>query len=172
MHKPIPLVFAGVILALAVSVTARPASSSSTGTPSCTASQLKGKLLDSNGAAGTILMSITLQNTRSTCVLKGYPGLRLVGVKGGLPTRVVHGGIRPLNVKAKPVRLVHRGKASVLISYEDVPVGNETRCPEGSTILLRPPGAQDWVVIRAKTYACGHGTLHESPVLAGVQSSG
>ena len=135
--------------------------------PICKASQLQGKLLDSNGAAGTILFSVTLRNNGSACTLKGYPALRIKDTGGLLPTHVVHGGMSMLNGAPKLVSLAHLGKASVLISFEDVLVGGETSCPSGTALRLRPPGASDWLTVKAPTTACGHGTLHESPVLAG-----
>lgn len=138
-------------------------------TPACRASQLQGKRLDSNGAAGTILISITLKNMGATCSFKGYPALQIRRAQGALPTRVVHGGLAVLSSKPKLVTLRHLGRASVLISYSDVPVGNEGACPHGKALRLRPPGDDDWLSVNASTFACGHGTLHVSPVLAGIR---
>lgn len=173
MRKHTMLVLLGTVLvaSTATVLTVGTANASQTSTPICLASQLHGKLLDSNGAAGTILFSVTLRNSGATCTLKGYPSLRIKGASGLLPTHVIHGGLAVLNQKPKPVTIAHKGKASVLISYEDVPVGSETTCPSGRAIRLRPPGASDWLTVNASTTACGHGTLHESPVLAGVHSS-
>lgn len=152
-------------------LTVETAAGSRVSTPTCRASQLHGKRLDSNGAAGTILFSVTLRNNGAACTLKGYPALRIKGAHGLLPTHVVHGGLAVLNDKPKLVRIAHNGKASVLISYGDVPVGSETTCQAGKAIRLRPPKAKGWLTIKVATTACGHGTLHESPVLAGVHSS-
>ncbi|MGD0272560.1 MAG: DUF4232 domain-containing protein [Gaiellaceae bacterium] len=167
------LTLCGVALAAvaAAVLTVQTATGSRASAPTCTASQLKGKELDSNGAAGTILFSVTLQNKGSACKLKGYPGLRIRGAHGLLPTHVVHGGMSMLNGAPKLVKLARLDKASVLISFEDVPVGGETSCPAGTAIRLRPPGASDWLTVKVRTSACGHGTLHESPLLAGVHSS-
>lgn len=163
----------GVALASAVliAVAAQMASGSSASLPTCSAAQLHGKLLDSNGAAGTILFSVTLQNKGSACTLKGYPSLRIKGAHGLLPTRVVHGGLPPVNGKPKQVKLKQLGKASLLVFFSDVPVGSETSCPAGTALRIRPPGASDWLTVKVATSACDHGTLHESPVLAGVHSS-
>lgn len=173
MRSPVRLSWLVAVLAVLVLTTAttQAALSSRAAAPVCTGSQLKGKLLDSNGAAGTILFSVTLRNTGVACTLKGYPALGIANAKGLLATNVVHGGLALLNSKPKLVNLAHLGKASVLISFGDVPVGGETSCPVGNTVILRPPGAWDWLTIRVETEACGHGTLHESPVLAGVHSS-
>lgn len=171
MRFPTRLSFLGVGL-VAVAATAlvtQTAVSSRAGAPNCTASQLKGKLLDSQGAAGTILFSVTLKNSGEGCSFKGYPSLRLKGAHGLLRTHVVHGGLAVLNSTPKRVKLKHLGHASVLISYGDVPVGNERSCPHGTALRLRPPGASDWLTARVSTYACGRGTLHVSPVLAGIR---
>ncbi len=145
------------------------AASSEASAPACRASQLRGKLLDSSGAAGTILFSVTLRNTGAACALKGYTRLRLKRARVLLPTRVVHGGLAVLNSTPKLVKLKHLGRASVLVSYGDVPVGNESSCPHGTVLRLRPPGLRGWLAVRVSTYACARGTLHESPVLAGVR---
>jgi hypothetical protein len=173
MRKPITLALlsATFIASAAVALTVETAAGSQRSTPVCQASQLHGKRLDSNGAAGTILFSVTLRNSGAACTLKGYPSLRITGAHGLLPTHVVHGGLAVLNEKPKLVKIAHNGKASVLISYGDVPVGSEVTCPTGTAIRLRPPGASDRLTVKASTTACGHGTLHESPVLAGVHSS-
>lgn len=173
MRKRTTLALIGVALvASAAAVLAvETAAGSRESTPVCRTSQLHGKRLDSGGAAGTILFSVTLRNSGAACTLKGYPSIRIKGAHRLLPTHVVHGGLSVLNEKPKLVNIAHDGKASVLISYGDVPVGSETSCPAGKAIRLRPPGASGWLTVKALTTACGHGTLHESPVLAGVHSS-
>jgi hypothetical protein len=160
-----------LIASAAAVLTVEAAAGSQTSTHACRASQLHGKRLDSNGAAGTILFSVTLRNSGAACTLKGYPSLRIKGAHKLLLTHVVHGGLAVLNEKPKLVKIAHNGKASVLISYGDVPVGSETTCPAGKALRLRPPKAKGWLTIKVTTTACGHGTLHTSPVLAGVRSS-
>ena len=135
----------------------------------CGASNLKGKLLDSSGAAGTILFSVTLKNTGSTCTLKGYAGLKLYKGSTPLPTQVIHGGLVPLNKPVKKVTLVHNGRATILIAYEDVPSGSQTSCPNGTALRIKPPGQSGTLTVKVKTTACGGGKLRESPVLPGVQ---
>jgi hypothetical protein len=173
MRKRTTLSLLGIALiaSTAAVLTVDTAAGSQTSTPVCRASQLHGKRLDSNGAAGTILFSVTLRNSAAACTLAGYPSLRLEGAHGLLPTRVVHGGLPVLNEKPKLVKIARGGKASVLISYGDVPVGSETTCPTGNAIRLRPPKAKGWLTITVATHACRHGTLHESAILSGVRSS-
>jgi Protein of unknown function (DUF4232) len=173
MRKRTTLALLGAVLvaSMATVLTVGTANASQASTPTCLASQLHGKRLDSSGAAGTVLFGVTLQNSGATCTLKGYSSLRLKGADGLLPTHVIHGGISVLNDKPKLVKIAHNGKASVLISYGDVPVGSETTCPAGKAIRLRPPNATGWLTIKVATTACGRGTLHESPVLSGVRST-
>jgi hypothetical protein len=170
MRSPARLFLLGAgLLTVAALLAAATADGSTAAAPNCAASQLKGKLLDSQGAAGTILFSVTLKNFGAACSLKGYSSLRIKGAHGLLRTRVVHGGLAVLSSKPKRVRLKHLARASVLVSYGDVPIGSESSCPRGKALRLRPPGASGWLTVRVSTTACGRGTLHESPVLAGVR---
>jgi uncharacterized protein DUF4232 len=134
----------------------------------CSASQLRAHVLGSNGAAGTIGVSITLTNTAAACTLKGYAGLRLRNAKGPLPTTVVHGGLAFLRRPQRLVTLARGGKASVLIAYNHVPSGNGP-CPTATRLLVKPPGAAGWVAVALRLDPCRRGTVYESPVLAGVQ---
>lgn len=156
-----------VVVAALVAVAA---STSSAGNPTspCRAAHLRGHLLDRSGAAGTILVSITLTNTGTFCSLKGYTRLQLMAsARRTLPTHVVHGGLAILNGRPKNLVLAHGGVASVLIAYSDVPHGSERSCPTGREILVRVPGDRTWIPVLARTDACGQGRLEESPLLSG-----
>ncbi len=135
----------------------------------CHASQLHASVLQANGAAGTIVVSITLRNTGSACTLSGYPGLQLRSRARALPTRVQHGGLSVLNRRPRLVRLARGGRATLLVAYNDVPVGNETRCPTSVSLEILLPGA---VRVAFQADACNHGLLRESPFLAGVVHAG
>lgn len=136
--------------------------------PACKARRLHAKLLDSSGAAGTIVLSVTLTNTGAACSLGGYARLQLMAnARTRLPTRVLHGGLAILDQKPKRVLLAHGGASTIWIAYSDVPTGYETRCPSSPEILVAVPGDPTWIGVLARTRACNHGTLRESPVLAG-----
>jgi len=152
---------AGVAAALSAG-----ASAGQTGA-ACRASELHGRVFDSSGAAGTIVLSVTLTNSGPTCTMKGFTGLQLVGATKALPTRVIHGGAPAFSGRPTLVRLAHGGSATVLIAYGDVPVGNEGRCPTATTLLVRPPSDVRWVNVFVAASPCAHGTLRESPVVAG-----
>jgi hypothetical protein len=173
MRLPLSSSLLGVILVVIAALAIGCASRSHT-TPSpsvCRPSNLVGTHLPGGGAAGTIFFTVVLENRGPACTLQGYPGLRITSAHGLLPTRVVHGGAALMNRKPRAVNLAPLGKASVIVSYEDVPVGNEKICPTGTGLRLRPPGSNGWLTIGVATEACGHGTLHTSPLLAGIHSS-
>jgi len=165
------LVFA-VLVTAAVATLAASASAGGAA-PACRAAHLRSKQFDENGAAGTIVLSITLTNRGSLCSLKGYARLQLMaGARRTLPTHVVHGGLAILNAKPKKLLLAHNGVASILIAYSDVVHNGERSCPSGTEILVRVPGDQTWLPVLAKTSACAHGTLEESPFLPGKRHAG
>ena len=137
--------------------------------PVCRASQLRGHLLGTSGAAGTIVLSITLRNRAGPCSLKGYADLRLRKGNHLLPTHVLHGGLPVLGQKPVRVLLARGGAATVLVAYSDVPTGYETSCPESTALLVKPPGQAHWLTVAARAQACNRGTLRESPVLLGVR---
>jgi Protein of unknown function (DUF4232) len=163
------LVAVALVLAAAVAVTTSAAGTAS----ACRAAHLRGHLYDENGAAGTILLSVTLTNKGAACTLKGYARLQLMAsARRTLPTHVVHGGLQLLNQKPKTVRLAHNGAATILIAYSDVVHQGETRCPSGTEILVRVPGDLTWIPVLAGTSACAHGALEESPILSGKRKAG
>ncbi len=158
-----------LLLTIAAAAVSLLASGSATGSasPQCRASQLQGKLLDSSGAAGTIVLSVTLTNTGTRCTMRGYAGLILMHGVNPLTTNVLHGGLPILAQKPKSVLLAHGGAATILVAYSDVTTAGETRCPSSDAVLVRPPGQTNWLRAVAPAQACAHGTLRESPVLAG-----
>ena len=160
------------VFALAAVGAALLATSSAGRTPAaaCRAAHLRGHLAGSSGAAGTIVLSIQLLNKGDACRLKGYARLRLMAsARRPLQTRVKHGGLAILNWKPKLVRLEHGGAATFFVAYSDVPMGNQTKCPRGTEILVRIPGDPTWIPVLAKTTACGNGILRESPFISGAR---
>jgi hypothetical protein len=135
----------------------------------CRGAQLDGHILDSTGAAGTIVLSITLTNASSSaCTLEGYPDLQLEDAGGSqLPTQVEQGG-GPAVLQHTPARvsLAPGDHGTLLLSYADVPTGTEV-CPTAAALLIQPPGASDSVRVSVGIAPCG-GRLAESPLLAGV----
>jgi hypothetical protein len=132
----------------------------------CRSAQLRGRMLDSTGAAGTVLVSITLRNVGAACWLQGYAGLRLANAHGLLPTRVVHGGLAVLNQRPNRVVLGHGRFATLLVAYNHLTVGHA--CPQSTRLLVRPPRQPGWVTVAVAADACNHGRLEESPLLTGI----
>jgi hypothetical protein len=155
-----------LVALLAVAALASTASAS-TAARTCRAAQLKGSEYSENGAAGTILLSFSLKNTGAACTMNGYASLILMAGVNPLTTNVVHGDLPVPTPRAKPVRLLHGGYATILVAYSDVVVNNEKRCPDSDAFLVRTPGQTNWLRVAAGATACGGGTVRESPVIAG-----
>jgi hypothetical protein len=165
MRRRLPFV---ALCILACAVASQATASPGRALGACSGSHLTGRVAGSSGAAGTISLAIRLRNVSNrACTMTGYPRLRIVDGTTRLPTRVTHGGLSYLERPVKRVRLAPGGVASILVAYEDVPVGNETSCPSGNALLVRPPGSALAVRVKAATTACGRGHLWTSPVLAG-----
>jgi Protein of unknown function (DUF4232) len=142
---------------------------STAATPRCPTAGLAGSLAGRAGAAGTIEVTVELANhSTSTCVLVGYPGLRLLGIGGGaLPTNVVRKGTYPFTAMAPAtVTLPPEGTANFNIGYSDVPAGGETSCPMSASLEVTPPDATDHLVVAAALTPCAGGTMVVSPVFA------
>ncbi len=157
-----------VLVAASTVATGQATAAPSAALAACTGSHLSGRVAASSGAAGTISIAIRLRNVSNrACTLTGYPRIRIVDGTTRLPTRVTRGGLAFLQQPVATVRLVPGAVASLLVAYEDVPVGSESSCPSGDALLVRPPGSASAVRVRAATTACDRGHLWISPVLAG-----
>ena len=141
------------------------------GVAACRAAQLQMATGQSNGAAGTIELSVTMKNGSGTgCSMNGYPGMQLLSSTGAaLPTNVVRGGgpsfpVAAANGAPTSFVLAPQSSAGFYLSYEDVPVGTETSCPTSSQAEITPPNAFDHAVVALQIAPCGGGTVHVSPV--------
>jgi hypothetical protein len=150
----------------AVAGVARPAAD----TPASRPSQLSGKVGSSSGAAGTIMLGVVLKNvSHTTCTLRGYPALRLYRPHRWVPTHVSHGGLVPLNRHVRTIVLHPGGRASLLVAYHDVPIGNAP-CLTSTSLFVLSHGSVDGVPVSIRAMAC-NGDLRISPLLAGVVSA-
>lgn len=148
-------------------------SSTAAGLVTCLPNQLTAEAGMSNGAAGTIEMTITMTNTSTvTCTMDGYAGMQLLSASGAsLPTNVVRGGgmgfTNPAaGQPAALVTLAPNQSAAFSLSYEDVPVGTATSCPTSAKSEITPPNDTGFLIIAFQADACGGGTIHVSPVYA------
>lgn len=134
----------------------------------CRSAQLAVAVEGTEGAAGTLEITITLRNVGpASCLLEGYPGLQLADASGeALHTDVGRGGGYPFtNFAAAPVVVAAGQSAYVNLGYSDVPVGS-TPCEQGASLWLTPPGDVAHLVISASVDACDGGRITVSPVFA------
>jgi hypothetical protein len=155
-------------LALAVAVTTAAASPAA---GACGAGQLSGKVRQSSGAAGTSARSIAVRNiSASTCTLRGFPRLKLRGAGGPLPTLVRHGGLAILNRPVTTITLAPGKAASLLVAFSNVPTGAGTVCQSATSLVIILRNGAGRFSIPFAGAPCNHGTLRESPFLAGLQN--
>jgi hypothetical protein len=166
------LLLALLLAAIVAAASAQPAAAASE-VRRCQGPELRGRVGNASGAAGTIMLAIYLRNVSgAACRTSGYPWLGLARGVNSLPSRVKRGGLPFLKRPVKTVTLRPGGVATVLVAYTDVPTGNETRCPTATVLLVQPPGAGLPTRVRARINACNRGLLYTSPILAGRVSAG
>ncbi|HAM00642.1 MAG TPA: hypothetical protein DCQ30_00200 [Acidimicrobiaceae bacterium] len=130
----------------------------------CLATGLSGSVEGTQGAAGTIEITVQLRNVgTASCTIEGYPGLQLVDAGGTeLRTSVIRGGsYRFTDLAAAPVTLPAQALAYVNVAYSDVPSG-QGACEAAAALWVTPPDDVDHVVVTARSTVCG-GTLTVSP---------
>lgn len=153
----------------ATSTTASP--TTTTGIAAC--AQVTATPGQSQGAAGTIVGTITLAPVgTATCTMEGYPALARFSSSGAtVPTTVVDG--LTVNLSGPPtqppsvVTLSSGQQAEFTFEYSDVPTGSETQCASSATVTVTPPGATTASARVPLTMApCNNGTVEVSPVYA------
>jgi hypothetical protein len=155
--------------ALAALVVAGPAMANPAAAP-CGAGQLAGKVRQTSGAAGTTAVSIAIRNTSpAACALRGFPRLKLRNAAGPLPTRVRHGGVALLERPVTTVTLAPGARASLLLTYSNVPTGNEVTCRQATRLVVILGDGRGRFSLPFDAAPCNRGTLRESPFLAGLQ---
>lgn len=143
-------------------------STTASGVAHCAAADLQGTVAGSQGAAGTIELTVALRNTTSApCAIEGYPGALLYDANGSpLPTDVVRGGtFNFTDFAAAPVTVAAGSTAFFNVAYSDVPTNNAT-CPSAASLWVTPPDDTDHLTVTARIMACDGGKLTVSPVFA------
>jgi hypothetical protein len=157
----------------ATSTTASP--TTTTGIAAC--AQVTATPGQSQGAAGTIVGTITLAPVgTATCTMEGYPALARFSSSGAtVPITVVNG--LTVNLSGPPtqppsvVTLSSGQQAEFTFEYSDVPTGNQTQCAGSATVTVTPPGATTASAQVPLTMApCNNGTVEVSPVYAATAS--
>ncbi len=148
---------------------------STTGVAAC--AQVTATPGQSQGAAGTIVGTITLAPVgTATCTMEGYPALARFSSSGAtVPITVVNG--LTVNLSGPPtqppsvVTLSSGQQAEFTFEYSDVPTGNQTQCAGSATVTVTPPGATTASAQVPLTMApCNNGTVEVSPVYAATAS--
>jgi hypothetical protein len=134
---------------------AAPASQAAAGPGACLASQLKGGLGASQGAAGTLYQTVLLTNTSATaCTLYGYPGVSFVTTAGG--SQVGAPANRDAIWPTRLVTLVPGGQANFQVALTDVGVYPASQCNPATVNWLRvyPPGDYDSLYVSYNAQTC------------------
>jgi hypothetical protein len=120
-----------------------------------------------DAGAGNFVGTFRLTNTLDVaCTVNGYPGAELRDDAGNpLPTSVVRGG-GPAAPRSGPteVRVAPGASAIFRVHWEQVPVGDETRCSTSTAVALTPPDEYAPLILPMTIHACGGGRLDVSAV--------
>lgn len=136
----------------------------------CHTSQLRGALIDSQGAAGNVYVDFTLTDTAAVdCSVAGYVGVQLLDGSGQpLPTTLGREG-QPVN----RVQL-HPGQSAYFYLHFPNPSVLDPPCqpPSAARLLVTPPDERDAITVPATAAGGGspvrpcHGQLSTAPVSA------
>ncbi len=127
-------------------------STSASGPPACPTSQLTASLGAGQGAAGHLLVPLSLTNHgAATCVVSGYPGVSLLAGSGQLIGNPATRAARPVS----PVVLAPGAAAQTTLESQN-PGLSPTPCWATSTsIRIYPPGQLDALTIAGAFQVCG-----------------
>lgn len=123
------------------------------GTPSCNSNDLKAKIGQSEGAAGSIYVTLDFTNTSSSkCTMYGYPGVSLANGT----TEVGPGATRSTTTAASLVTLAPNATANAVLQVADAgnyPASNCGPKPT-SAIKIYPPNQTVALYVPYSTSAC------------------
>jgi hypothetical protein len=107
--------------------------------PPCASSQLSGRMAGSDGAAGTVFVTVGLTNTStSACSLHGSPTVEMQSPSGAvLPVRERFGLPEGPSLEASTFVLRAGEEASVVVAFSDVNVG-QLPCREVGSLRITP----------------------------------
>ena len=120
----------------------------------CSAAQLAGSLTPQQGAAGSVIASLTLTNTGSTpCTLSGYPGVSFVDANGtpvGAPASRDAAGagtvtLQPGTSASSGLRITQPGV-----------IGQVCNPHQAAGVRVYPPGSYESLVVAYSGQACGN----------------
>lgn len=155
----------------ATSTTASTAATTTTTTSIAPCAQVTATPGQAQGAAGTIVGTITVAVVGSgTCTIFGYPTLARENASGAAVAVSVVQGLT-VNLSGPPteppslITLTSGEQAEFTYQYSDVPTGEETTCPSSTTVSVKTPGATTTSAYVPLTMApCG--AVQVSPIYA------
>jgi len=151
---------------VAAATTAAPAPAATP--PTCGTFALLGELRHPTAGLGSRFVTLVLTNvTRSTCRLRGYPSLRLLGpTNRPLPTHVVHVAVAggPRTVVLAPGASARSDLRFSAIAHRGEPTRGACE-PRPARVRVAPPGgAHPFVIPWRLGPVCGHGEIEAKPL--------
>ncbi|MCT1615602.1 DUF4232 domain-containing protein [Kocuria marina] len=120
----------------------------------CSAGQLAGSLTPQQGAAGSVIASLTLINNGSApCTLSGYPGVSFVDANGapvGAPASRDASGAGTVTLQPG-----ESASAGVRITQPGV-IGQVCNPHQAAGVRVYPPGSYESLVVAYSGQACGN----------------
>ena len=133
----------------------------------CHTAGLSLSLQSSEGAAGTIFDTFRFTNNLTVaCTFYGFVGAQMLDAQNNpVPTQVIRGGGFLTNLPGPAlVTVAPGGSAYFTLSWSDVPVGNETTCPQASQLAVIPPNEFAPLLVPVTLAPCNAGTVHVSAI--------
>jgi hypothetical protein len=125
------------------------------GTPSCPTRDLKAKIGPSQGAAGSVYLTLEFTNiSNAPCTLYGYPGVSLAG--GSPVTQIGPGADRSTVTQKKLVTLAAGATASAVLQIAEAGNYPPSTCdPKKTTDLqIYPPNQTTPIYLAYSTLVC------------------
>lgn len=128
----------------------------------CNPSQLSGSVVNEQGAAGSVIASLTLTNTGGgPCVLDGYPGVSFVGADGGI---IGMPAARDDSAAGSAITLQPGAAASAALKITQAGVIGTCNPHDAAGLRVYPPGSHESLVIPYPARACGNPKLEQLQV--------
>jgi hypothetical protein len=163
-----PLAALALTLAALGAIPAAPAAAPARAPPACGSFSLLGELRHPTAGAGSRFVTLVLTNvTRSSCSLRGYPGLRLLGPTNlPLPTHVVHVAVAgaPRTVVLAPGGSARSALRFSAIAHPGEPAAGACE-PRPARVRVAPPGGAHPLVIPWRLGpVCDRGRIEAKPL--------
>lgn len=127
----------------------------------CDAADLRGTIGGSEGAAGSTVVDLELQNTGGgPCTLQGWPGVSAVTSTG---TQIGAAADFDRSSAHATVTLQSNGHAHASLKIAQATNSSSAQCDPTTTSRLRvyPPGSRDSIIITNRTFtACSSPSVH------------